>query len=279
MTLPSVRRITAAEGKFTIGTGSLALIAGPCLVEDYATTVAIAQQVGEVAAQINMPVAFKASYDKANRTSGDSPRGPGWQRGLEILAEVKAATGLPLLTDVHETVQVREVAAVADILQVPAFLSRQTDLLIAAGETGLPVNIKKGQFLSPTDVEYCIEKVISTGNEQVIVTERGTTFGYNNLVVDMRGLAIMRQFGYPVVFDATHSVQLPGGAGGASGGQRQFVAPLARAAVAAGVDGLFLEVHTNPGEAPCDGPNMLPVADLPALLQLIQRIHQAAWGE
>lgn len=278
MTLPAVRKITAAEGKFTIGTGSLALIAGPCLVEDYATTVAIAQQVGEIAAQMNMPVAFKASYDKANRTSINSLRGPGWQRGLEILAEVKAATGLPLLTDVHETVQVQEVAVVADILQVPAFLSRQTDLLIAAGETGLPVNIKKGQFLSPTDVQYCIEKVTSTGNEQVIVTERGTTFGYNNLVVDMRGLAIMRQFGYPVVFDATHSVQLPGGAGGASEGQRQLVAPLARAAVAAGVDGLFLEVHPNPVEAPCDGPNMLPLADLPALLQLMQRIHQAAWG-
>jgi len=279
VTLPSVRKITVADGKFTIGSGSLALIAGPCLVEDYATTVAIAQQVGEIAADVNMPLAFKSSYDKANRTAIGSPRGPGWQRGLQILAEVKAATGLPLLTDVHETVQLQEVAAVADILQVPAFLSRQTDLLVAAGETGLPVNIKKGQFLSPTDVQYCIEKVTSTGNQQVMVTERGTTFGYNNLVVDMRGLAIMREFGYPVVFDATHSVQLPGGAAGASGGQRGFVGPLARAAVAAGVEGLFMEVHTNPDEAPCDGPNMLPLADLPALLQVIRRIHQAAWGQ
>jgi len=277
--LAPVRKVVAAGGKFAIGGGPLALIAGPCLVEDYETTLFIAEQVGETAAQMNMPVAFKASYDKANRTSIDSARGPGWEQGLEILAKVKAATGLPLLTDVHETAQVEKAAAVADILQIPAFLSRQTDLLVAAGQTGLPVNIKKGQFLSPTDVQYSIGKVTSTGNDQVIVTERGTTFGYNNLVVDMRGLSIMRQFGYPVVFDATHSVQLPGGAGGASGGERQFVGALARAAVAAGVDGLFLEVHYRPDEAPCDGPNMLALADLPALLEVVHKIHEAAWGD
>jgi len=277
--LPAVKTVTTDDGAFSIGAGRLALIAGPCLVEDYQTTVGIAQQISEIAAERDIPVAFKASYDKANRTSIQSPRGPGWREGLEILARVKQATDLPLLTDVHETIQVQEVAQVADILQVPAFLSRQTDLLVAAGETGLPVNIKKGQFLSPTDIQYCIEKVTSTGNEQVIVTERGTSFGYYNLVVDMRGLAIMRQFGYPVVFDATHSVQLPGGAGGASGGQREFVATLARAAVAAGVDGLFMEVHPNPDQAPCDGPNMLPLAQLPAILDVLQQMFELLWGE
>jgi 2-dehydro-3-deoxyphosphooctonate aldolase (KDO 8-P synthase) len=272
-----VRQIEVADGKFQIGAPHLALIAGPCLVEDYDTTLDIALRLAELTTSLEMPLIFKASYDKANRTSASSPRGPGWREGLEILAAVKEASGLPLLTDVHETVQVAEVAQVADILQIPAFLCRQTDLLVEAGRTGRPVNIKKGQFLSPADIQHAIEKVTSTGNQQVMLTERGTSFGYNNLVVDMRGLAIMRTFGYPVIFDATHSVQLPGGAGGASGGQRQFVAPLARAAVATGVDGIFLEVHPQPDEAPCDGPNMVPLDELRPLLEKLQAIHKAAW--
>jgi len=273
-----VRQIEVADGKFHIGGAQLALIAGPCLVEDYDTTVAVARQLAELAGSLEMPLIFKASYDKANRTSVSSPRGPGWQEGLEILAAVKQTSGLPLLTDVHETGQIANAAQVADILQIPAFLCRQTDLLVEAGRTGLPVNIKKGQFLSPADIQHAIAKVTSTGNQQVIVTERGTSFGYNNLVVDMRGLTIMRSFGYPVIFDATHSVQLPGGAGGASGGQRQFVGPLARAAVAAGVDGIFLEVHPQPDEAPCDGPNMVPLDELRPLLEGLLAIHEAAWG-
>ena len=278
MTPAEVRQIEVANGKFRIGGAGLALIAGPCLVEDYDTTVAIALRLAELATSLAMPLIFKASYDKANRTSVSSPRGPGWREGLEILAAVKEASGMPLLTDVHETVQVTEAAQVADILQIPAFLCRQTDLLVEAGRTGRPVNIKKGQFLAPADIQHAIAKVTSTGNQQVIVTERGSSFGYNNLVVDMRGLTIVRSFGYPVIFDATHSVQLPGGAGGASGGQRQFVATLARAAVAAGVDGIFLEVHPQPGEAPCDGPNMVPLDELRPLLENLQAIHQAAWG-
>ncbi len=274
----NVRQIEVADGKFCIGGAQLSLIAGPCLVEDYDTTVAIALRLAELATSLAMPLIFKTSYDKANRTSISSARGPGWHEGLEILASVKEASGLPLLTDVHETVQVAEAAQVADILQIPAFLSRQTDLLVEVGRTGRPVNIKKGQFLAPADIQHAIAKVTSTGNQQVMVTERGTSFGYNNLVVDMRGLAIMRSFGYPVIFDATHSVQLPGGAGGASGGQRQFVAPLARAAVAAGVDGIFLEVHPQPDKAPCDGPNMVPLDELRPLLESLQAIHEAAWG-
>jgi len=276
--LSPVRAIETGDGKFRIGGPELALIAGPCLVEDYDTTLGIAKRLAKMCGRLEIPLAFKASYDKANRTALDSARGPGWRKGLAILAAVKETSGLPLLTDVHETSQIPEVADVADILQIPAFLSRQTDLLVAAGKTGRPVNIKKGQFLSPTDIQYAMGKVASTGNEQIMITERGTTFGYNNLVVDMRGLAIMRQFGYPVVFDATHSVQLPGGAGGASGGQREFVGTLARAAVAAGIDGLFLEVHPDPDLAPCDGPNMLPLDELEPLLGTLLAIHEAAWG-
>jgi len=273
-----VRQIEVADSKFRIGGPQLAFIAGPCLVEDYDTTVAIARRLAELASSLQIPLMFKSSYDKANRTSVSSARGPGWREGLKIIAAVKEASGLPLLIDVHETMQVAEVAQVADILQIPAFLSRQTDLLVEAGRSGRPVNIKKGQFLAPADIQYAIAKVTSTGNQQVTVTERGTSFGYNNLVVDMRGLAIMRSFGYPVIFDATHSIQLPGGAGGASGGQRQFVSTLARAAVAAGVDGIFLEVHPQPDEAPCDGPNMVPLDELRPLLEKLLAIHQVAWG-
>lgn len=270
----SVKRIEASQGRFVIGGERLALLAGPCLVEDADFTRALAEQIAEIAAELGMPYAFKASYDKANRSSMESVRGPGWERGLEILAQVKEATGLPLLTDVHETAQVTAVAQVADILQIPAFLCRQTDLLVAAGETGKPVNVKKGQFAAPQDMKNAINKVVSTGNGQVMLTERGASFGYHNLVVDMRALPIMRSLGYPVVFDATHSVQLPAGWGDSSGGQREFVEPLLRAAVAAGIDGLFLEVHPDPDSAPCDGPNMLPLSELRSLLQVALQIHE-----
>jgi 2-dehydro-3-deoxyphosphooctonate aldolase (KDO 8-P synthase) len=261
-------------GPITFGTGDLVLIAGPCLVEDLTATYDMACRVRDIAAAVGLPYVFKASYDKANRTAVTSARGPGWQRGLELLARVKERAGVLLLSDVHETGQIAAAAQVLDILQVPAFLSRQTDLLVACGESGLPVNIKKGQFLAPDDMQHSVGKVQSTGNRRVLLTERGTTFGYHNLVVDMRGLAIMRGLGVPVIFDATHSVQLPGGAGGASGGQREFAAGLARAAAAMGIDGLFLEVHPDPDRAPCDGPNMIPFADLPALLQSVQAVHE-----
>jgi 2-dehydro-3-deoxyphosphooctonate aldolase (KDO 8-P synthase) len=261
-------------GDIIFGAGDLVLIAGPCLIEDLERTYDMACQVRDIAAAAGLPYVFKASYDKANRTSVTSERGPGWQVGLDLLSEVKQRTGLLIVSDVHETAQVAAAAQVLDILQVPAFLSRQTDLLVACGETGLPVNIKKGQFLAPGDMAHSVAKVRSTGNQRVLLTERGTTFGYNNLVVDMRGLDIMRGLGVPVIFDATHSVQLPGGAGGASSGQRQYAAGLARCAAAMGIDGLFLEVHPDPEHAPCDGPNMIPFADLPALLQSVKAVHE-----
>lgn len=265
-------------GNITWGSGELVLIAGPCLIEDLQTTCDIASRVRDFAAEAGLPYLFKASYDKANRTSVASARGPGWEEGLEILAEVKARVGVPVVSDVHETVQVATAALVLDVLQIPAFLCRQTDLLVACGETGKPVNIKKGQFMAPADMAHSLGKVRSTGNERVLLTERGTTFGYNNLVVDMRGLAIMRELGAPVIFDATHSVQLPGGAGCASSGQRQFAAGLARAAAAMGLDGLFLEVHPDPDQAPCDGPNMIPLTDLPGLLATVKAVHEAVRG-
>ncbi|NLO73412.1 MAG: 3-deoxy-8-phosphooctulonate synthase [candidate division WS1 bacterium] len=267
--------VIVAEGLFTIGNGQLALIAGPCVVEDLAFTRSVAEQAAEIAASLDMPYCFKASYDKANRSALESQRGPGREEGLAILAAVKESTGLPILTDVHETAQVRAVAEVVDYLQIPAFLCRQTDLLVAVGETGKPVNIKKGQFAAPEDMAGAAGKVTATGNSQVTLTERGTTFGYHNLVVDMRGLPIMRSLGHPVIFDATHSVQLPSGLGGCSGGQREFVPPLLRAAVATGLDGLFLEVHPDPDRAPCDGPNMLPLTELRRVLETALRIHEA----
>jgi 2-dehydro-3-deoxyphosphooctonate aldolase (KDO 8-P synthase) len=260
---------------FTVGGGQLALIAGPCVVEDFDFTCAVAEQIAGIASASGMPYCFKASYDKANRSSLAGSRGPGPAEGLAILSAVKESTGLPLITDVHETGQVPAVAEVADFLQIPAFLCRQTDLLIAAGETGLPVNIKKGQFVAPEDMAGAAGKVASTGNQQITLTERGTFFGYHNLVVDMRALPIMRGLGHPVIFDATHSVQLPSGAGGKSGGRREFVEPLLRAAVAAGVDGIFLEVHPDPDHAPCDGPNMLPLSELQRVLETALRIWEA----
>jgi 2-dehydro-3-deoxyphosphooctonate aldolase (KDO 8-P synthase) len=245
----------------------LVLIAGPCVLENQDHALTLARALREIAARVGVGLVFKASYDKANRTSVTSYRGPGLDQGLAILQAVKDTTGLPILSDVHDVSQVKPAAEVLDILQIPAFLSRQTDLLVAAGESGRIVNIKKGQFQAPWDMQNAIGKVRSTGNEQILLTERGSCFGYNNLVSDMRSLVILRQTGYPVVFDATHSVQLPGGAGSASSGQREFVAPLSRAAVATGVDALFWEIHEDPARALCDGPNSLALETVEPLLE------------
>jgi 2-dehydro-3-deoxyphosphooctonate aldolase (KDO 8-P synthase) len=249
------------------GDNPLVLIAGPCVLENQEHALTLAEALQDIALRVGIGLVFKASYDKANRTSVTSYRGPGLDKGLEILQTVKEKTGLPILSDIHDVSQVKPAAEVLDILQIPAFLSRQTDLLVAAGESGRVVNIKKGQFQAPWDIENAIGKVLSTGNDQILLTERGSSFGYNNLVSDMRSLVIMRQTGYPVVFDATHSVQLPGGAGSASSGQREFVAPLSRAAVATGVDALFWEVHENPAKALCDGPNSLQLDSVEGLLR------------
>jgi len=269
----AVRQITA--GDCTIGGERLALIAGPCLVEDEETTYEIAARLRDITAELGVPFIFKASCDKANRTSIESERGPGWRVGLQILAKAARRAKVPVISDVHEVAQVSPASEVFDMLQIPAFLCRQTDLLVAAGEAGVPVNIKKGQFMAPDDMAHAIAKVTSTGNRSVCVTERGTTFGYHNLVVDMRGLVIMRQFGHPVVFDATHSVQLPGGAGAASGGQRALAPALARAAVAVGIDALFIEAHPDPDSAPCDGPNMLHLDSVAGLLKELLAIREA----
>ena len=253
--------------------GPFFLISGPCVVEDEALTLRVAGFLKETSDLMDIPVIFKTSYDKANRTSLDSYRGPGIDKGLEVLQKVKEKTGLPVLSDVHETTEVDKAASVLDILQIPAFLCRQTDLLLAAARTGLPINIKKGQFVSPWGMGNALNKVTSVGNRRIFLTERGTSFGYNNLIVDIRSIAIMKNFGFPVVFDATHSVQLPGGAGTSSGGQREFVEHLARAAVAAGANGLFLEIHPQPDRALCDGPNSLPLEQVRPLLALLKDIH------
>jgi 2-dehydro-3-deoxyphosphooctonate aldolase (KDO 8-P synthase) len=251
----------------------LVLIAGPCVIESAEHVHRMAHGIREAAGQF----IFKASFDKANRSSGNSYRGPGLREGLRILAGIKAE-GFPILTDIHEPEQAEAAAEVADVLQIPALLCRQTDLLLAAGRTGRIVNIKKGQFVAPHDIHRAAEKVASTGNRQVILTERGSSFGYNNLVVDMRGLKIMRDGGWPVVFDATHSVQLPGAAGAASGGQPKFIEPLARAAVGAGVDGVFVEVHDRPEEALSDGPNALRLSFLREFWKRLQQIHGLVSG-
>lgn len=256
------------------GANPLVLIAGPCVIESESQALETAYELKELCEGRGIPLIYKSSYDKANRSSLSSFRGPGLEQGLEILSQVKKKTGLPVLSDIHSQQEVAPAAQVLDVLQIPAFLSRQTDLILAAARAKLPVNIKKGQFLAPWDMKNIIEKVESTGNKSIILTERGVSFGYNNLVADMRALPIMRAFGYPVVFDATHAVQLPGGLGSASGGQREFVGPLSRAAVAVGVDALFLEVHPDPDKAPCDGPNMLPLKTLPALLEQLMEIDR-----
>jgi len=261
---------TFSVGKIKFGAGApLFLIAGPCVIESEGHALMMAEKLGAVAGEIGVPYIFKASYDKANRSSVSSYRGPGLKNGLKILAKIKKKTGLAVLTDVHQASEVEAAAEVCDILQIPAFLSRQTDLLVAAGKSGRVVNIKKGQFLSPAEMGNAAEKVASTKNEKIILTERGNSFGYQNLVVDMRSFPIMRKFGYPVVFDVTHSVQLPGGEGKSSGGQPEFIEPLARAGVAAGVDGIFLEVHDNPAKALSDGSNALPLGQFRALMEKI----------
>ncbi len=260
-------------GRFQVGGGApLFLIAGPCVIESEEHAMTMASHLAEIASALNLPLIFKASYDKANRSSLSSYRGPGLEKGLGILDKIKKKTGLPILTDVHDVDQVKPAAEVCDVLQIPAFLSRQTDLLTAVGKSGRVANIKKGQFLSPWEISNAVEKVAATGNERIILTERGSSFGYQNLVVDMRAFPVMRKLGYPVVFDVTHSVQLPGGEGKSSGGQPEFIEPLARAGTAAGIDGLFLEVHDNPSKALSDGTNALALDKLKPLLQKILRL-------
>ena len=254
------------------GQSPLVVIAGPCVIESEEHATFVAGRLRDLSIELGLPVVFKASFDKANRSSLTSYRGPGLREGLRILAAIKQATGLPVLTDVHDVTQVEPAAEVCDVLQIPAFLCRQTDLLLAVGRTGRAVNVKKGQFLSPWEMGNVVEKVASTGNERILLTERGTMFGYQNLIVDMRSLAILSQFGYPVIFDATHSVQLPGGERHRSGGQPEFIEPLSRAATAVGVDGIFVEVHENPTAALSDGTNALPLDAFRPLVQKLMRL-------
>ncbi|MDL1969601.1 MAG: 3-deoxy-8-phosphooctulonate synthase [Candidatus Desulfofervidaceae bacterium] len=261
------------------GNAPLVLIAGPCVIEEEEITYQIARFLKNLTNKLKIPFIFKSSYDKANRTSGHSYRGPGLKEGLRILKRIKEELHIPVISDVHCVTQVEPAAEVLDIIQIPAFLCRQTDLIKAVAKTGRPINVKKGQFLAPWDVKYIIEKITECDNENILLTERGTCFGYNNLVVDFRSLVIMRQFGYPVVFDATHSVQLPGAACGASGGQREFVPYLAKAAVAVGVDALFMEVHEVPDNALCDGPNSWPLSELESLLQEIKNISKVTQND
>ena len=260
----------------TLGGGSLVLIAGPCVIESESHAIGLARQIAEIAKRAGVPYVFKASFDKANRTSLTSYRGPGLDEGLRVLAKVKDAAGVPVLTDVHEPWQCAKAAEVCDVLQIPAFLSRQTDLLVAAAKTGRAVNIKKGQFLAPLDVKHAIAKVAQSGNDKVFITERGFSFGYNNLVVDMRAFPMMRALGVPVVFDVTHSLQLPGGGDGVTAGLAEYIVPLASAGVAAGVDGVFLEVHENPKQAKSDAQNALALDALEPLLTRLLKIHEAA---
>jgi 2-dehydro-3-deoxyphosphooctonate aldolase (KDO 8-P synthase) len=264
-------------GKIRIGGDApLVAIAGPCVIESESHAASMAESLGTAAAELGTPLIFKASYDKANRSSLASYRGPGLLEGLRILAGIKRRTGLPILTDVHEVSQVAPAAEVCDVLQIPAFLSRQTDLLLAVGRSGRVANVKKGQFLSPREIGNAAEKVASTGNKKIILTERGSSFGYQNLVVDMRSFPIMRKFGYPVVFDVTHSVQLPGGEGKSSGGQPEFIEPLARAGAAVGIDGIFLEVHDNPAQALSDGTNALPLEQFRPLMRRVLQLSALA---
>jgi 2-dehydro-3-deoxyphosphooctonate aldolase (KDO 8-P synthase) len=266
-------------GALPLGAGNpLFLIAGPCVIESEAHACAMAEKIARIAGDCGVPYIFKASYDKANRSSLKSFRGPGLAEGLRILKKIKKDFGLPVLTDIHEGSQAAPVAEVCDILQIPAFLSRQTDLLVAAAKTGRIINVKKAQFLSPWDMNNVVEKIVGAGNEQIILTERGASFGYNNLVVDMRAFPVMQKLGYPVVYDVTHSVQLPGGQGHASGGQPEFIETLACAGVAAGVDGIFLETHDNPSAALSDGPNALPLSQLPSLLKRLKQVGELVRG-
>lgn len=264
---------------FAGGGEKLFFMAGPCVIEGHDKVMEEAKALKKISEEKGFSLVFKASFDKANRTSVKNFRGPGLEKGLEILAEVKKETGLPIVTDVHESWQVEKVAAVADVIQIPAFLCRQTDLLVEAGRSGRVINIKKGQFVAPETMAQAVAKVASTGNENIMLTERGATFGYGNLVVDMRSLSIMRRMGVPVIFDATHSVQLPSGQGSCSGGDRKFVPLLARAAVAAGVDGVFMEVHPDPEVALCDGPNSWPLCEFGQLTDMLMKVDECVNGE
>ncbi len=276
---PLMRQIVNV-GKIAIGQGNpIVLIAGPCVIETFDATIETAAFLKDLTDELQIPFIFKTSYDKANRTSLDSYRGPGLSKGLEIISSIKEKLGVRVISDVHRFNEIAPAAQVLDILQIPAFLCRQTDFILAVSEAGKPVNIKKGQFLAPWDVAHVIEKVVSTGNRQVLVTERGTSFGYNNLVVDFRSLAIMRGLMWPVIFDATHSVQLPGGAGKTSGGQREFVPSMARAAAGAGVDGIFIEVHKDPECALCDGANSMPLDGVRPLLKQLKAIRKAVLSD
>jgi 2-dehydro-3-deoxyphosphooctonate aldolase (KDO 8-P synthase) len=275
--LSAVRRIPIADG-VVLGDEPLVLIAGPCVIESDAHALFLAKAIAAIAKRAGVPYIFKASFDKANRTSGTSFRGPGLDAGLSVLERVKGDVGVPVLTDIHEPGQAEAAAQVADVLQIPAFLSRQTDLIVAAAMTGRAVNVKKGQFLAPLDVRHAIEKVRAAGNERVFITERGASFGYNNLVVDMRAFPIVRGLGTPVVFDVTHSLQLPGAGNGVTAGQAQYIEPLARAGVAAGVDGVFLEVHEEPARAKSDAENALALDRLPALLDVLVHLNAIVKG-
>lgn len=266
-----MRKITIH--KVSVGDALPLIIAGPCVIESEETTLSTAGRLKEICSKIGLPLVFKSSYDKANRTSLSAYRGPGIDKGLRVLSDVRTKTGVPVISDVHSVDEVRIASQVLDALQIPAFLCRQTDLILSASNTGKPVNIKKGQFLAPWDVKNIIDKFTSTGNHNLFITERGTSFGYNNLVVDFRGFPVMRSFGYPLIFDVTHSLQLPGGQGSCSGGQKEFAEPLARASVAVGVDGLFLEVHPEPEKALCDGPNMVRLDELEKLLATVKALH------
>lgn len=267
-------------GKFNIGGHNpLVLIAGPCVIESEIITREIAEKLKRITEDLGVSFIFKASYDKANRSSIQSFRGPGLKKGLKILQKIKTDLDIPVLSDVHKEEEVEPGAEVLDILQIPAFLCRQTDLLIKAARTGKPVNIKKGQFMAPWDMKNAVNKLEESGNKNILLTERGVTFGYNNLVVDMRSLVLMRDFGYPIIFDSTHSLQQPGGQGTKSGGQREMIPDLARGAVAVGCDALFMEVHTDPDQALSDGPNMLKLDLLPELLEQLITLDQIVWGQ
>jgi len=259
-------------GNVIFGRDNLGIIAGPCVIENRDHSLEMSYAIKEVSEDVGIPIIFKSSFDKANRTSIKSFRGPGIEEGMRILSDVKTETGLKVLTDIHSPEQAGLVSNVVDIIQIPAFLSRQTDLLIAAAKTGKPINIKKGQFLAPWDVEHIVKKVEESGSQNILLTDRGTQFGYNNLVADMRAIPLMKQFGYPVIFDATHSAQLPGGSGGHSSGMRDMIPTLARAAVAVGVAGVFIETHQDPDNAPSDGPNMVPLNKLESLLKQLTDI-------
>jgi 2-dehydro-3-deoxyphosphooctonate aldolase (KDO 8-P synthase) len=274
-----VKTRTFKVGGVEFGGGGLAIIAGPCVVESLEHAQKMAGAICEVAERVGLGLIYKSSFDKANRSSIESFRGGGMEFGLGVLQGIKDEFGLPVITDIHEPHQAAEVAEVADIIQIPAFLCRQTDLLVAAAETGRAVNVKKGQFLSPWDAGNIVEKIRSAGNEKILLTERGASFGYNNLVVDFRSFPVMRGFGVPVVFDATHSLQLPGGLGKSTGGQSRYIENFARAAVACGVDAVFLEVHDDPANAPSDGPNQLPLERLEPLLRKLKRIHELVGEE